>query len=128
MINVGVLSANSDVSFHMASVVCKLGSHCEPLNEYDFTKLKSFNIVIIDLDNASEWHEQIKKDVSGFEGFIVLGASRDIGLIDVFYLLKDLEILLYHLYFHSNTQTITSRTCESCNRRLEKFSFSTRRS
>lgn len=84
MINVGVVSANSDVAFNMSSVVCRLGSHCETLREYDFAKIKQFDIVILDIDNISSWHEQIKKDVSGFEDFVVLGVSRDQNLIAVF--------------------------------------------
>jgi hypothetical protein len=84
MINVGVISSKSEVAFNMASVVCRLGSHCETLYTYEFEKIKAFNIVVLDLDNTEEWHEQIKKDAAGFEGFVIIGMTRDTSLIDAF--------------------------------------------
>ena len=45
MINVGIVSNNDKVAFNMASVVCKVGAHCDRVKEYSFEKIKTFDIV-----------------------------------------------------------------------------------
>ena len=84
MINVGIVSNNEKVAFNMASVVCKVGAHCERIIDYSFEKIKSFNIVVFDLDNIGDLSDTIKKTSGGFRDIVVAGFSRSQETMDDF--------------------------------------------
>jgi hypothetical protein len=84
MINVGIVSNNDKVAFNMASVVCKVGAHCDRVREYSFEKIKTFDIVVIDLDNIGAMADNIKKTSAGFKNIIVAGFSRNQEIMDDF--------------------------------------------
>jgi hypothetical protein len=85
MINVGILSSKENVAFNMASVVCKVGAHCERIDSYSFQKVKTFNIVVIDLDNLTKGEDDIiKQTAAGFGDIIVAGFSRSQDVMDEF--------------------------------------------
>ena len=91
MINVGIVSNNDKVAFNMASVVCKVGAHCDRVKEYSFEKIKTFDIVIFDLDNIGDLSDQIKKNSSGFEDIVVAGFSRSQEIMDDFRPIMDVK-------------------------------------
>ena len=84
MINVGIVSAKENVAFNMASVVCKVGAHAERLDTYSFNKIKTYNIVILDLDNMGNEKDTIKNTSAGFNDIIVAGFSRSQEILDDF--------------------------------------------
>lgn len=84
MINVGIVSSKDEVSFNMATVVCKVGAHCERMIQYDFNKIKTFDIAIIDLDNLGDWESELKNTAPGFADMVVAGFSRSQETMDSF--------------------------------------------
>lgn len=93
MINVGIVSSKENVAFNMASVVCKVGAHCERMDKYSFTKIKTFNIVVIDLDNLTKGEDDIiKQTAAGFNDIIVAGFSRSQDVMDEFRPIMNVQI------------------------------------
>ena len=92
MINVGIVSNNEKVAFNMASVVCKVGAHCERITNYSFEKIKSFNIVVFDLDNIGDLSDTIKKTSGGFRDIVVAGFSRSQEIMDDFRPIMNVKI------------------------------------
>ena len=85
MINVGIVSSKENVAFNMASVVCKVGAHCERMEKYSFEKIKTCNIVVIDLDNLAKGEDDIiKQTAAGFGDIVVAGFSRSQDVMDEF--------------------------------------------
>jgi hypothetical protein len=84
MINVGIISEKENVAFHMASVVCKAGAHAERFDVYEFENIKKFNIVVIDLDNATASYKDIKNSSDGIKDIVVAGFSRSNEIMDEF--------------------------------------------
>ncbi len=93
MINVGIVSSKENVAFNMASVVCKVGAHCERMDTYSFEKIKTFNIVIIDLDNLKPNEDNIiKETAAGFNDIIVAGFSRSPDVMDEFRPIMNVQV------------------------------------
>lgn len=82
MITVAIVSTNPNVANAIGAVILRSKAKYKHFKRYVYDDIKQCNIVLFDLDNISEFEDQIKQDSAGFSDIVAFGCARSESVLD----------------------------------------------